>query len=305
MGLPLSRFSRIAAFSDFRLMQRSPVQWKLARRTLSCGARTLIMGILNVTPDSFSDGGEFLGVDRAVRRAESMVEEGADIIDIGGESTRPGARTVTAAEELRRVLPVIERLAGKISVPLSIDTTKGEVARAALDAGADVVNDISGLRFDRTLAEAAANAKAGLVLMHSRGDLATMHGLEPVHDIFADIRSSLNAAIEQAEACGVGRESIAVDPGIGFSKSFEQNLEILARLDVIVQSFASHPILVGTSRKSFIGRILGGAPVNARIHGTMATVTAAILGGAHIIRVHDVAAARETARVADAIRRVA
>ncbi len=277
-------------------------EWKIARRVLPVGERTLVMGVLNVTPDSFSDGGQFLAVGRAVSRAEEMIAEGADILDIGGESTRPGGETVDAEEELRRTIPVIERLAGKINLPLSIDTTKRAVARAALQAGAEIVNDISGLRFDPTLADEAARAGAGLVLMHSRGTPNGLHNLKPVADVMKDIALDFMRAIEEAEGRGVGRESIALDPGIGFGKSFEQNLELLAKLESLVNQFADFPFLVGTSRKSFIGRLLDGAPVSERVHGTMATVAAAALRGANVVRVHDVRAAVETVRVADAIR---
>ncbi len=279
------------------------LEWKLARRALNVTERTLVMGVLNVTPDSFSDGGQFRDFDRAVARAEEMVAEGADILDIGGESTRPGAGTVPAEEELRRVVPVIERLCGRVTVPISVDTTKASVARAALAAGAEIVNDISGLRFDPLLADEAARARAGLVLMHSRGDADTMHSLPPVADIMAEVALSLTASITLAESRGVERSAIVVDPGIGFGKSQEQNVLLLARLQEFARLFADFPILVGTSRKSFIGRLLAGAPASERLHGTMATVTAAVLAGAHVVRVHDVRAAVETVRVADAIRR--
>ncbi|HEV7376694.1 MAG TPA: dihydropteroate synthase [Pyrinomonadaceae bacterium] len=280
-------------------------EWKIARRTLRFGERTLVMGVLNVTPDSFSDGGHFLNADRAVAHAEEMISEGADIIDIGGESTRPGragVAVVSAEEELRRVLPVIERLAKNSTVPISIDTTKAVVARAALDAGAEIINDISGLRFDLGVADEAARSQAGLVLMHSRGDLMTMHRLEPVPDIMAEVEARLRSSIAEAERRGVERNCIALDPGIGFSKSLEQNLELIAKLDWLAQAFAEFPILIGTSRKSFLGRLLDDAPASERLHGTMATLTAAVLRGAHIVRVHDVKAAVETVRVADAIK---
>ncbi|HWT02338.1 MAG TPA: dihydropteroate synthase [Pyrinomonadaceae bacterium] len=281
-------------------------EWKLARRALRVGERTLVMGVLNVTPDSFSDGGQFHTLERALERAGEMVAEGADILDVGGESTRPGAAgVVPAEEELRRVVPVIERLSEEGTVPISVDTTKAAVARAALDAGAEIVNDISGLRFDPRLADEAARARAGLVLMHSRGSAETMHTLEPVADIMAEVEASLNASVAEALRRGVGREAIAVDPGIGFGKSQEQNLELLAKLPEFARMFADFPVLAGTSRKSFIGRLLAGAPVTERLHGTMATVAAAVLAGAHIIRVHDIRAAVETVRVADAIRRAA
>ncbi len=276
--------------------------WKLARRELQIGERTLVVGVLNVTPDSFSDGGRFLDVDEAVRRAEEMIAEGADIIDVGGESTRPGGEVVTAEEELSRVVPVIERLAQTSTVPLSVDTTKSVVARAALEAGVEIVNDISALRFDFQIADEAAKVNAGLVLMHSRGTPGTLHRLPPSPDILPEIFVSLRRSLNMALRRGVAREAIALDPGIGFGKTFEQNLELIARLKEFAAHFADFPVLVGTSRKSFIGRLLDDAPADARLHGTMATVTAAVLNGAHIVRVHDVRAAVETVRVADAIK---
>ncbi|HVF54600.1 MAG TPA: dihydropteroate synthase [Pyrinomonadaceae bacterium] len=280
-------------------------QWKLARRSLAVGGRTLVMGILNVTPDSFSDGGEFFDRLLAVAHAEKMVAEGADILDIGGESTRPGgAGGVSAEEEIRRIVPVVEAVARASSVPVSIDTTKAEVARAALDAGAEIVNDISALRFDPAVADEAARAGAGLVLMHSRGTMETMHTLEPVADIMSEVTQTLRRAVAEAERRGVARASIALDPGVGFSKSQSQNLELIARLDDFAREFRDFTVLIGTSRKSFIGRILGGAPVGERLHGTLATVAASVLRGAHVVRVHDVRAAVETVRVADAIKAV-
>jgi dihydropteroate synthase len=266
------------------------------------GERTLIMGILNVTPDSFSDGGEFLTVDNALAHAEQMISEGADIIDVGGESTRPGGEPVSVEEEIERVVPVIEALSQRVATPISVDTTKSEVARAALAAGAAIVNDISALRFDFYIADAVARAGAGLVLMHSRGTPATMHRLPPVADVMDEVVSSLRASIHMAERRGVLSESIVIDPGIGFGKTQEQNLELLARLDELIAAFPAYPLLIGTSRKSFIGRILADetgtpAPASERLHGTMATITAAVLKGAHIIRVHDVKAAAETLAV--------
>src|SRR5688572_2166671 len=220
------------------------------------GERTLIMGILNVTPDSFSDGGMFGSVDDAMAHAERLVSEGADIIDVGGESTRPGGEPVSVEDEIARVGPVIEALAKRGATPLSVDTTKSEVARAALDAGASIVNDISALRFDFYVADAVARAGAGLVLMHSRGTPATMHRLPPVADIMEEVVSSLRASIHMAERRGVAHSSIVIDPGIGFGKSQEQNLELIARLDKLIAAFPEYPVLIGTSRKSFIGRIL-------------------------------------------------
>ena len=265
------------------------------------------MGILNVTPDSFSDGGQFLSADQAVAYAEQMVAEGADIIDIGGESTRPGGEPVSVEEEIARVVPVIEALSSRVSTPLSVDTTKSEVARAALDAGAAIVNDISALRFDFYVADAAARAGAGLVLMHSRGTPATMHRMPPVADIMDEVVSSLRASIHMAERRGVARESIVIDPGIGFGKTQKQNLELIARLDDLIAAFHDYPLLIGTSRKSFIGRILADdsgtpAPPSERLHGTMATITAAVLKGAHIVRVHDVKATVETIKITESLR---
>lgn len=262
------------------------------------------MGVLNVTPDSFSDGGRFFDHTRALEHAERLVAEGADILDIGGESTRPGSLDVDAEEEARRVVPVVEALAGRVPVPLSVDTTKAFVARLALGAGAEILNDISGLRFDPALAEEAARAGAGLVLMHSLGTRETLHTLPPVEDVLSEVSDSLRASIAEAVRRGVARESIAVDPGFGFGKSHEQNVELLARLNEIAAAFPDLPFLVGTSRKRFIGTLLGGAPVEERLHGTMATVAAAVLRGAAIVRVHNVRAAVETVRVIDAIRAV-
>ena len=274
------------------------------------GQRTLIMGILNITPDSFSDGGEFFDFDKALAHADRMITEGADIIDVGGESTRPGGEPVSIEDEIERVVPVIEALVKRTKTPISVDTTKSEVARAALDAGAAIVNDISALRFDFYVADAVARAGAGLVLMHSRGTPATMHRLPPVADIMHEVTSSLRASVNMAERRGVKRESIVIDPGIGFGKSQEQNLELIAKVDQLIAAFPDYPLLIGTSRKSFIGRILADesgtpAPAEDRLHGTTATITAAVLRGAHIVRVHDVAATIETVRVAESLRSLA
>ena len=267
------------------------------------------MGILNVTPDSFSDGGRFFSLDKALEQAEKMIAEGADIIDIGGESTRPGNNgPVSAEDEISRVVPVIEALV-KLSptTPISVDTTKSEVATAALLAGAAIVNDVSALRFDFYVADAVARENAGLVLMHSRGTPATLHRLPPVADIMQEVVSSLSASVKMAERRGVARESIVIDPGIGFGKSHEQNLELLARLDKLKDAFPGLPILIGTSRKSFIGRILADesgtpAPTDDRTFGTMASITAAVFKGADIVRVHDVKATVESVKVLDAIK---
>ncbi|HEX8290523.1 MAG TPA: dihydropteroate synthase [Pyrinomonadaceae bacterium] len=276
--------------------------WELPRHSPALGRRTLVMGVLNVTPDSFSDGGHFFDRAQALGHAERLVAEGADILDVGGESTRPGSLDVGAEEETRRVVPVVESLARRVPVPVSIDTTKALVARAALDAGAEIVNDISGLRFDPALADVAARYDAGLVLMHSRGTFETMHRQEPVEDILKEVAADWRRGIAEAERRGVRREKMVLDPGIGFSKTQKQNVELIAKLDVLARDFSDFPLLVGTSRKSFVGHLLGGAPVDERVHGTMASVSAAVLRGASIVRVHDVRAAVETVRVVDAIK---
>jgi dihydropteroate synthase len=281
-------------------------EWELPRHTLTLGARTLVMGVINLTPDSFSDGGRWFTRKRAWDNAERMSQNGADIIDIGGESTRPGAQAVSEEEEIRRVQKFIDMMIKLVHYrgPYSIDTTKASVARVALDAGVQIVNDISGLRFDPALADVAAHYDAGLILMHSRGTFETMHRQEPVDDILKEVSDGWRRSIAEAERRGVKREKIVLDPGVGFSKTQEQNVELVARLDVLARDFSDFPLLVGTSRKSFVGHLLGGAPVNKRVYGTMATVAAAVLRGAAIVRVHDVRAAVETVRVADAIKNV-
>ncbi|HTG91646.1 MAG TPA: dihydropteroate synthase [Pyrinomonadaceae bacterium] len=280
--------------------------WHIRERTLPIGERTLVMGVLNVTPDSFSDGNEFLSLDNAIAHAEQLIADGADIIDVGGESTRPGGEPVSAEEEIQRVVPVIKELTKRSDTPVSIDTTKSEVARAALDAGASIVNDISGLRFDFYVADAAARASAGLVLMHSRGTPATLHRLPPVADIIPEVINGLRASVHLAERRGVKRASMVIDPGIGFGKSQVQNLELIARLDQLIAAFPDLPVLVGTSRKSFIGRILvdnDGTPATAseRLHGTIASLVAAVIHGAHIVRVHDVKASVDAVKTIEAI----
>ncbi len=276
-------------------------EWKLAHRSLPYGERTLIMGVLNVTPDSFSDGGQFFSFDQAIAQAEQMISEGADIVDVGGESTRPGSEFVSEEEELRRVIPLIERLAAKGSVPISIDTTKSSVARAALVAGAEIVNDISGLRFDPEIADEAANAGAGLVLMHSRGTPKDMQQLPPVADIMSEVIKGLSDSVALAEQHGVARQALVIDPGIGFGKTVAQNCELIANLDQIARAFPDLPIMIGTSRKSFIGKLLDGAPADERLYGTIASTVASVLNGAHMVRVHDVTAALEAVKVVDAI----
>ena len=277
-------------------------QWRIARRSLSYGERTLVMGILNVTPDSFSDGGQFLSLDRAVAQAEQMIAEGADLIDVGGESTRPGSEFVSEQQEINRVIPVIGRLSSNPSIPISIDTTKSSVARAALQAGAEIVNDISGLRFDVAIADEVARAGAGLVLMHSRGTPKDMQQLPPAEDIMSEVVSGLRESIRVANQYGVANENIAIDPGIGFGKTVAQNLELIAKLDQILAAFEGFPIMIGTSRKSFIGKLLNDAPADQRLSGSLATAVASVMNGANIVRVHDVKSAVEAVRVADAIR---
>src|ERR1043165_680249 len=279
-------------------------QWKLARRVVTYGERTLIMGVLNVTPDSFSDGGEFFSRDKAIAHAQRMIAEGADIIDVGGESTRPGSEFISDDEEMRRVIPVIEQLSSASSVPISIDTTKASVAHAALKAGAEIINDISGLRFEPSLADEAARVNAGLLLMHSRGTPKDMQQIPFAEDVMSDVITGLHESIRLANQHGVADEHLAVDPGIGFGKSVEQNLELIAKLDQLAREFSDLPIVIGTSRKSFLGKLLNGAPADQRLYGTIATVVASVLNGAHIVRVHDVKEAAEAVRVANAIKSV-
>jgi dihydropteroate synthase len=267
-------------------------------KRLVFGKRTLVVGVLNVTPDSFSDGGQHYELSSAVEHALRMEGEGADIIEIGGESTRPGSPRVSASEEMERVLPVLETLRGRLSVPIAVDTYKGEVASATTEAGASIINDVSALRFDPSIAEVAARSKVLLVLMHMRGEPATMQKIEPSPNIFAEIESDISVAIAEAERHGVKRERIVIDPGIGFGKTLEQNLAIINHLDRFAR--LGFPIMVGTSRKSFIGRITG-RDEGERVFGTAASVAAAIIKGAHIVRVHDVKEMVEVARITDAI----
>ena len=258
------------------------------------------MGVLNVTPDSFSDGGHYRSVARAVARAERMAEEGADLIDVGGESTRPGAAPVPLDEELRRVIPVIERVARRCRLPMSIDTTKAEVARRAIAAGAAMVNDVTALRGDPEMAAVVAEAGVPVVLMHMRGAPATMQRAPRYRSVMGELLRFFRERITAAEAAGIDRRRIILDPGIGFGKTLRHNLEILQRLDALAE--LGQPILVGPSRKAFIGRLLD-LPVGERFEGTAAAVAAAVLHGARLVRVHDVAAMARVVRVADAIRR--
>ena len=271
--------------------------WCIGRRHLDL-SRPLIMGILNVTPDSFSDGSRYSDVDRAVDRALQMEEEGADIIDIGGESTRPFAESVSAAEELKRVLPVIERLSSRLRIPISIDTFKAETAAGALAAGAEIVNDIGALGFDEGMAATVAGAGAGLVLMHSRGRPAEMQRYTEYDDVMAEVVDFLRQSIAAARSAGIAGDRIVVDPGIGFGKSVAGNLELLRRLPEL--AVLDRPVLVGTSRKSFIGTVLG-REVGERLFGTAATMALAVAGGASIFRVHDVREMRDVVDMAAAV----
>lgn len=262
------------------------------------GARTLVVGVLNITPDSFSDGGQNFDSSRAIDRALEMESEGADIIEVGGESTRPGSARISVDDELSRVLPVLSELEGRMRVPIAIDTYKSEVAAAAVALGASIINDVSALRFDPAVADVAARKGAVLILMHMRGDPATMQKIEPSPDIFAEIESDLTTAIQTAESRGVERNQIVIDPGIGFGKTLEQNLAIINHLDRFER--LGLPLMLGTSRKAFIGRLTGRLEGD-RLLGTAASVAAAILRGAHIVRVHDVKQLVEVARITDAI----
>jgi dihydropteroate synthase len=269
---------------------------------LVLGERTLVMGIINVTPDSFSDGGELLDPVKAVDAGVRMVEDGADILDVGGESTRPGARALSAAEERARVLPVVEALARRVSVPVSVDTYKARVADAALAAGAAIVNDVSGLRYEPALGEVVARRGAALVLMHMRGRPQDMYGQASYHDVVGEVLDELRESVAFATGAGVARNALIVDPGLGFAKEALHTYEALAR----IHEFADLglPVLAGPSRKSFLARPLGtSVPASARDWGTAAAVTAAVLAGAHIVRVHAVAEMAQVVRVADEIRK--
>ena len=269
------------------------------RRLISRG-RPLVMGILNITPDSFSDGGAFLKPKLAVARAVEIAAEGADLIDVGGESTRPGSLSIPVAEELRRTVPVIRRLAAELAVPISIDTSKAEVAERALDAGASIVNDVTALRGDPQMAAVVGRCRAAVILMHMRGTPRTMQRHPRYHDVVEDVRAFLLRAAEQAQAAGIDRSRILVDPGLGFGKTVAHNLELLRRLSAF-QSLG-FPIVVGPSRKSFIGKTLR-VEMGERLTGTLACVAAAASSGVHIVRVHDVGPTVQLLRMLEAIGR--
>jgi len=281
---------------------RKKFRLTLPSRVLVLGERTLLMGVLNVTPDSFSGGNKFLSVKSAVKAALAMQRDGADILDIGAESTRPGSAGVSVAEELARLLPVLDALRGRLKIPISVDTRKAGVAELAIRAGAEILNDVSGLRHDPHLAIAAVRYRVPLILMHMRGTPQTMQKLPFAQNALRDVIAGLRQSVAMARRAGVSKSQIVLDPGIGFGKSYAQNYELLARLPALAR--LGYPLLVGTSRKGFLGATLARhgkpAPPNRRIWGTAATVAASILNGAHIVRVHDVPEMLQVARVADA-----
>jgi dihydropteroate synthase len=282
------------------IARRPAVSLRLGPRVLELGERTAIMGIVNVTPDSFSDGGAFFDPAAAIAHGLALAAEGADILDVGGESTRPGAAPVSEQEELRRVVPVVRELAARSGVPVSIDTTKAAVAAAALAAGASVVNDVSALRLDPALGALVARSGAALIIMHMQGTPRTMQQAPHYDDLLGEVIAGLAAGIDRAAAAGVDPERIVVDPGIGFGKTLEHNLELLDRVGELAA--LGRAILVGPSRKAFIGRLLD-APPAERVEGTIAACCCAAARGAHLVRVHDVAAVRRALRVLDAILR--
>jgi dihydropteroate synthase len=280
-------------------MQRACHHIQLPCGSLEVGRRTLVMGVLNITPDSFSDGNRFYQVDQAVEHALQLEAEGADLLDMGAESTRPPhPEILPAEEELRRLIPVVERLSGRIKIPLSIDTYKSAVAEAALQRGAALVNDISGLRFERSMVEVVRKYQAGLVLMHSRGSPAQLHGLAPLKDIWRSVYRGLQSSLKKALRGGISRQQILLDPGLGFGKQPEDNLILLKKLGTMAKFHV--PILMGASRKSFIGKVLN-LPVEDRLAGSLACVAAAIFQGVHVVRVHDVQSTVQVARICDAI----
>jgi len=306
---------------------RKLFQWRLAKQSLLLGKKTLVMGVVNVTPDSFSDGGRFFSPQKAIQQALALAKAGADILDIGAESTRPGSAEISVVEELRRLLPVLQALRGKIKIPISVDTRKSSVAEIVIRAGTEIINDVSALRFDPRLADVVADKKCGLVLMHMRGEPATMQKIPFAKNVVADVTKDLRAALEIALKAGVRKSQIVLDPGIGFGKSFPQNYELLRKVPEIAK--LGYPLAVGTSRKGFLGHTLALAkegvfaeqarhsarslkrlatlrsdkavPSDERTFATAATVTASILAGAHIVRVHDVAEMAQVAAVTDRI----
>jgi dihydropteroate synthase len=285
------------------MVRRKLFRLKLSSGSLVLGRRTLVMGVLNVTPDSFSDGGEFLQPERAIEHAFAIERAGADLLDVGGESTRPGSAETPASIELERILPVLEALRGRLKIPISVDTRRSTVAEIALRAGAQIINDVSGLKGDRRIAEIAARRRVPLILMHMRGEPRSMQQGPFARDVLKDVSQGLRKSADIAMKAGLAKSQIILDPGIGFGKSFAQNYEILQKLPQLAK--LGHPLMVGTSRKGFLGATLARdgkpAPPEERIWGTAATVTASILNGAHIVRVHDVSEMVQVARVADCL----
>jgi len=278
-------------------MFRKRFEWKIREKTLQLGERTLIVGVLNITPDSFSDGGKYLDPDRAFAHAIDLEEQGADIIDIGAESTRPGAVRISEAEELRRLVPVLKRLRNKLTVPLSVDTYKSVIAEKALELGADIINDPSALTFDPDLARTVGQANAGLILNHMRGSPETWLKLPPLKDAMQVILKELDAAVHRAMRAGLDRKQIVIDPGLGFGKRKEQNAEILGQLETLAR--LEMPIMTGPSRKHFLAR----ESQEGTEFATAAAVAACVLKGSHLVRVHDVKAMKPVVEVADEILR--
>jgi dihydropteroate synthase len=276
---------------------RKRFEWKLRDRSLNLGDRTLIAGVLNVTPDSFSDGGIYEDPDRAFARAIELEEAGADILDIGAESTRPGSARISEAEELRRLVPVLKRLKGKLTIPISVDTYKSGVAEKAMELEAQIINDPSGLTFDAELARKVSNGNAGLILNHMRGTPESWAKLPPLKDLIRTIRSELEASAHRATLAGLDRKRIVIDPGLGFGKRREQNAEILAQLGELAR--LEYPVMTGPSRKHFLAK----ESADGTEFATAAAVAAAVLNGAHVVRVHDVKAMRAVVEVADEILR--
>jgi dihydropteroate synthase len=285
------------------MVRRKKFRLTLPSRVLVLGERTLVMSVLNVTPDSFSDGGRYFSVKKAVEAALAMQRAGADILDIGAESTRPGSSGISAAEEVARLLPVLQALRGRLKIPVSVDTRKASVAELAVRAGAELLNDVSGLKHDPGLPEVAARHRVPLILMHMRGTPRTMQKLPFAKDALRDVTAGLRQSVSIARRAGVAKSQIILDPGIGFGKSYAQNYELIAKLPALAK--LGYPLLVGTSRKGFLGAALARhgkpAPPGQRIWGTAATVTASILNGVHIVRVHDVGEMLQVARVCDAL----
>jgi dihydropteroate synthase len=276
-----------------------PLVWRVGDRELDYSARTLVMGILNVTPDSFSDGGRFLDHEAAVQHALAQASDGADLIDVGGESTRPGSDPVTASDEIDRVVPVVKRLAAELPpVPISIDTRKAEVAEAALDAGATIVNDVSA-GADPGMFEVARAAGAGIVLMHMKGEPKTMQEAPHYEDVVEEVRVYLAGRVRAAEEAGIERDRLCVDPGLGFGKTERHSLLLMKEIGALLD--IGRPVLVGPSRKSFIGHVLGGADVTERVEGTVGAVAYMVSRGAHVVRVHDVREVARAVQVVDAI----